>query len=180
VTPRERPRGRGNVDFRVTSDAAGLARLMYSRRSLLRRRARVRGSKRRLRELRRLAEEALALRDLAGAGATLDPVLTFTLAALAIDPVDTYGHRFTVAHAALAGGPADAWLRIRNGEPPAVLRARPGEQPIATIRCTRGALLPILSGITPPPGESAAAIDGDAEALTLIRSWIARVEFPGG
>ena len=180
VTPRERPRGRGNVDFRVTTDAAGLARLLYARRGLLRRRARVRGSHRRLRELRRLANEAIALRDLAGAGATLDPVLALTLAALAIDPVHTYGHRFTIAHAALAGGPADAWLRIQNGAPPAVLRARPGEQPVATIRCTRGALLPVLSGIAPPRGEAAAAIDGDAEALTLVRGWIARVEFPGG
>jgi hypothetical protein len=179
IVARERPRGRGNVDFRVNTDAAGLARLLYGRRRL-RRRARVRGSRRRLEELRRLATEPLTLRDLASVGATLDPALVFTLAALAIDPVDTYGHRFTVAHAALAGGPPDAWLRIQNGVPPAVLRARPGEQPIATIRCTRGALLPVLAGIAPPPGESAAAIDGDAEALDLIRGWIARVEFPRG
>ncbi|HYV16233.1 MAG TPA: hypothetical protein VE972_09435 [Conexibacter sp.] len=179
IVARERPRGRGNVDFRVKTDAAGLARLLYGRRRL-RRRARVRGSRRRLEELRRLATEPLTLRDLASVGATLDPALVFTLAALAIDPVDTYGHRFTVAHAALAGGPPDAWLRIQNGVAPAVLRARPGEQPIATIRCTRGALLPVLAGIAPPPGESAAAVDGDPEALDLIRTWIARVEFPRG
>ena len=78
-----------------------------------------------MKELRRLTSDPLALRDLASAGAMLDPVLAFSLVALAVDPSATYGHRFTIAHAPLAGGPPDAWLRIQNGGPPAVLRAQP-------------------------------------------------------
>jgi hypothetical protein len=178
VRPQAVPRARREVDFRVTADEAGLARLLLGRRGL-RRRARVRGSHRRLRELRRLAREPLALRDVASAGAALDPALAFTLVALAVDPADTFGRRFTIAHAPLPGGPPDAWLRVQDGGPLSVLRTRPGETPTLTIRSTRGALLPILAGIAPPPGE-AAAIDGDADALTLLRGWVVRTESRGG
>ncbi|MGB2710542.1 MAG: hypothetical protein WBC33_03435, partial [Conexibacter sp.] len=109
----------------------------------------------------------------------LDPALALGLAALAIDPSDTFGHRFTIAHGPLAGGPADAWLRVQNGGPLAVVRTSPGEQPALTIRSTRGALLPLVAGVEPPPGE-VAVLDGDAEALALVRSWIVRTEFPNG
>jgi hypothetical protein len=175
VRTRALARPRSEVDLRIATDAAGLARLLHGRRGL-RRRARVRGSRRRLRELRRLAHEPLALRDLARAGATLEPTLAFWLAALAIDSADTCGSRFTIAHAPLAGGPGDAWLRIHDGDPLAVLRTRPSDVPVATLRCTRGALLPLLAGVQPPPGESG-TIDGDPDALALLRGWIARTEF---
>ncbi|MCW2953246.1 MAG: Chromosome segregation ATPase-like protein, partial [Conexibacter sp.] len=171
------PRAKAEVDFRVSTDAAGLAKLLLGPRRPLRFGTRVRGSRRRLRELRRLAREPLALRDLASSGATLDPVLAFWLASLAIDPADTLAHRFTVAHAPLPGGPPAAWLRIQQGGPPAVLATRPGEAPAVTLRTTRGALLALLAGIDPPPGE-AAAIDGDRAALELLRSWIRRTEYP--
>lgn len=178
VRPQDTPRARRDVDFRVSADEAGLARLLLGRRGL-RRRARVRGSRRRLRELRRLASEPLTLRDLGAAGALLDSALAFQLVALAIDPAQTAGQCFTIAHTPFAGGPADAWLRIKDGENPLVLTTRPGEQLAATIRSTRGALLPLLAGIAPPPGE-AAAIDGDPTPLTLLRTWIAATEFPAG
>jgi hypothetical protein len=171
------PRARREVDFRVTADEAGLARLLYGHRRLLRRRARVQGSHRRLRELRKLAREPLALRDLGGVGAAFAPALALRLAALALDPAETAGSRFTIAHAPLAGGPADAWLRIRDGQPPVVLTTRPGEPAAVTVRCTRGALLPLLAGVTPPPGEGV-AVDGDRELLDRLRAWIAATEFP--
>ena len=172
----EGPRQGQPLDFKVTATHARLARLLLGRRGL-RRRAKVRGSRRRLKELRRLAQEPLALRDLAASGATLEPALALWLAALAIDPADTFGHRFTIAHAPLPGGPADAWLRIQQGMAPVVLRTRPGEQPAVTLRCTRGALLALLAGITPPPGEGA-AVDGDLTALERVRGWIRATEFP--
>lgn len=176
VTPRSAPRPRRDADLRIATDEAGLARLLLGRRGL-RRRARVRGSRRRLRELRRLAREPLALRDLAGAGALADPALALELVAVAIDPVATVGHRFTIAHAPLAGGPADAWLRICDGAAPVALRTRPGEPAAATIRSTRGALVALLAGVAPLPGESA-VVDGDAGALALVRAWIAATELP--
>lgn len=178
LRPREQPRARREVDLRIATDDAGFARLLLGRRSFVRRRARVRGSHRRLRELRRMAQEPLALRDLARAGTTLDPVLTLMLTALAIDPLDTCGHRFTVAHAPLAGGAPDAWLQIQDGSALAVLGDEPAEAPQVTIRSTRGGLLPALAGVEPPPGD-AAAIDGDAGTLALLRSWIARTEARG-
>jgi hypothetical protein len=176
VRPQDAPRARRDVDFRVRADEASFARLLLGRRTL-RRRARVRGSRRQLRELRRLASEPLALRDLGAAGALLDPALALELVTLAIDPAQTAGHRFTIAHGPLAGGPADAWLRIQDGDRPLVVTTRPGEAPAATIRSTRGALLPLLAGIAPPRGE-AAAVDGDPQPLALLRSWIAATEFP--
>jgi hypothetical protein len=177
VRQQAQPRAKAEVDFRVSTDEAGLARLLLGPRRPLRLRTRVRGSRRRLRELRRLAREPLALRDLASSGATLDPVLAFWLASLAIDPADTFAHRFTVAHAPLPGGPPAAWLRIRQGAPLAVLATRPGEAPAVTLRSTRGALLALLAGIDAPPGQ-AAAIDGDRAALELLRTWIRRTEYP--
>ena len=158
------------------ADAAGLARFLLARRGR-RRGARVRGSRRRVRELRRLASDPLALRDLATAGAMLDPLLALSLVSLAVDPSATYGDRFTIAHAPLAGGPADAWLRVQNGAPrPSCAPAR-AEPSRLTIRSTRGALLPLLAGVEPPRGE-AAVIDGDADVLPTLRGWIARTEFP--
>lgn len=170
------PRSRREVDFRLTTDEEALARVLLSRRRR-RRGARLRGSRRRLRELRRLASEPLALRDLAHAGAMQDPLLALSLVALAVEPAATYGHRFTIAHAPLAGGSADAWLRVQNGVGVTAVHTCPPETPTLTIRSTRGALLPLLAGIDSPPGESA-VLDGDAEALTLLRSWIARTEYP--
>jgi hypothetical protein len=173
----EGPRSPRQLDFRVLSDHAGLGRLLLTRRGL-RRRARVRGSRRRLRELRRLAREPLALRDLAASGATLEPALALWLGALAIDSAATFGHRFTIAHAPLPGGPPDAWMRIQHGAPIAVLRTRPGEDPAVTVRCTRGALLALLTGMPVPAGQGA-AVDGDIEALDRVRAWIRQTEFPG-
>ena len=172
----DRPRDGERRDFRVAATHAGLARLLLGRRGL-RRRARVRGSRRRLKELRRLTQEPLALRDLAASGATLEPALALWLAALAIDPGRTRGHRFTLAHAPHPGGAPDAWLRIRSGAPPQVLRTRPGERPAATLRCTRGALLSLLAGVEPLPGEGG-GIDGDVAAVELVREWIRVTEFP--
>jgi hypothetical protein len=178
IRPSARPRR--ETDLRIATDDAGLARLLLGRRRLLRRRARVRGARRHVRELRRLAQAPLGLRDLARAGVALDPALALQLAALAIPPADTVGRRLTLAHAALAGGPADAWLHVPGtGEPPAVLTTQPPQQPDATLRCTRGALLALLAGVEPAPGERG-AVDGNAEAIALVRDWIARTEYPRG
>jgi hypothetical protein len=180
VRIRTSARPRRETDLRIATDDAGLARLLLGRRRLLRRRARVRGARRHVRELRRLAQAPLGLRDLARAGVALDPALALQLAALAIPPADTLGRRLTLAHAALAGGAADAWLHVPGtGEPPAVLTARPAQPPDATLRCTRGALLALLAGVEPAPGERG-AVDGNADAVTLVRDWIARTEYPRG
>ena len=178
VVPRPAPRPRGERDLSVAADAAGFARLLYGRRTL-RRPARVRGGRRALRELRRLARSPLGLRELGDAGVALEPALALRLVALAIDPAATQGERFAVAHAPLAGGPIDAWLRIADGAEPAVVTSEPPEPTRLTLRCTRGALLALIAGVEPPPGE-AGTRDGDANALALLRSWIARTEHPAG
>ncbi|HEU4702269.1 MAG TPA: hypothetical protein VFS37_07265, partial [Conexibacter sp.] len=158
-------------------DAVGVARLLHGRRTLLRRPARVRGGRKALRELRRLARAPLGLRELGGAGVALEPALALRLLALAIDAEATQGERFAVAHAPLAGGPVDAWLRIADGAEPAVVTQPPAEPTRLTLRCTRGALLALVAGVEPPPGE-AGTLDGDDAALALLRGWIARAEYP--
>jgi hypothetical protein len=176
VERRVAPRPRSVVGLRIAADHAGFGRLLHGRRSL-RRPAKVRGRRRALRELRRLAQAPYGMRDLAAAGVTLDPVLALRLVALAIDPAATAGERFAIAHAPLAGGPVDAWLRIADGEPPALCDRAPAEPVRLTLRCTRGALLPLVAGIDPPPGESG-TVDGDTDALALVRGWIAATEQP--
>jgi hypothetical protein len=175
VATRTAPRGRSETDLRIAADHAGLARLLHGRRRLLRRPARVRGSRRALRDLRRLARATYGIRDLADAGVALTPALALRLVALAIAPGATAGERFAVAHAPLAGGPVDAWLRIADGAEPAVLDTAPPEPVRLMLRCTRGALLPLIAGSEPPPGESG-AIEGDEAALALLRGWIAATE----
>ena len=177
VTPRSAPRPRGERDLAIAADAAGLARLLHGRRTLLRRPARVRGGRRALRELRRAAQAPVALRDLGAAGVALEPALALRLVALAIDPEATRGERFALAHAPLAGGPVDAWLRIADGAPPAVVTRPPAEPTRLTLRCTRGALLALIAGVEPAPGERG-ALDGDGDTLALLRGWIAQTEHP--
>src|SRR5215213_4346779 len=177
VVPRSAPRPHSARDLSVAGDAAGLARLLHGRRKLLRRPARVRGGRKALRELRRLARAPLGVRDLGSAGVTLEPALALRLVALAIDPAATRGERFTIAHAPLAGGPVDAWLRIADGGPPEVCDSPPAEPTRLTFRCTRGALLALIAGVEPPAGESG-SFDGDDAALTLLRNWIAQTEHP--
>ena len=177
ATPRPDPRARGERDLSVAADEAGIAKLLHGKRGL-RRPARVRGGRRALRELRRVARAPLGLRDLGAAGVALEPALALRLVALAIDPAATQGERFAIAHAPLAGGAVDAWLRIADGAPPAVVTQPPPEPTRLTLRCTRGALLALIAGVEPPPGESG-TLDGDDAALALLRTWIARTEQPG-
>jgi hypothetical protein len=177
VNHRRDPRSRRETDLRIATDDAGLARLLLGRRRTLQRAARVRGRRRHLRELRRLASTPLALRDLAQAGVRLDPQLTFALVAHLIDPAVTAQDRFTIAHAPPAGGPAGAWLQIDQGNPATALTAPPAATPKATIRSTRGGLLALLAGIEPQPGDTA-AVDGDPLTVTLIQQWIAAAELP--
>jgi hypothetical protein len=177
LVQRPAPRPRAERDLSIAGDAAGFARLVHGRRTLLRRPARVRGGRKALRELRRLARAPLGLRELGSAGVALEPALALRLIALAVDPEATRGDRFAIAHAPLAGGPVDAWLRISDGAPPTVATQPPPEPTRLTLRCTRGALLALIAGADPPPGE-AGSIDGDPAALTLLRRWIAQTEHP--
>jgi hypothetical protein len=177
VTQQPAPRPRSERDLSVAGDAVGVARLLYGRRTLLRRPARVRGGRKALRELRRLARAPLGVRELGEAGVALEPALALRLVALVIDAEATRGERFAVAHVPLAGGPIDAWLRIADGAEPAVVTSAPSEPTRLTLRCTRGALLALIAGVDPPPGE-AGTLDGDDRAVSLLRSWIARTEHP--
>ncbi len=178
VLQRAAPRPRGERDLSIAGDAVGVARLLHGRRALLRWPARVRGGRRALRELRRQARAPLGVRELGKAGIALEPALALRLVALAIDPEATRGERFAVAHAPLAGGPVDAWLRIADGAEPTVVTNEPSEPTRLTLRCTRGALLALIAGVEPPPGE-AGSLDGDDIALALVRAWIARTEHLG-
>lgn len=178
IQARASSRLRGDADLRISTDHAGLARLLYGRRGL-RRRARVRGRRRHLRALRWAARAPISLRDLAATGVGLEPALALRLVALAIDPAMTTGHRLTIAHAPLGGGRPGAWLRIADGAAPTVFDDAPGEAATVTLRCTRGALLPLVVGVTPPPGEGG-GVDGDDAALALLRGWIDRAEHPVG
>jgi len=177
VTPRSAARARGERDLSIAGDAIGVARLLHGKRTFLRKPARVRGGRRALRELRRIARAPLGLRQLGEAGVTLEPALGLRLVALAIDPDATQGERFAIAHAPLAGGPVDAWLRIADGAEPAVVTSGPAEPTRLTLRCTRGALLALIAGVDPPPGESG-TLDGDDATLALLRRWIAQTEQP--
>ncbi|HET6867483.1 MAG TPA: hypothetical protein VFH80_16300 [Solirubrobacteraceae bacterium] len=169
------PRPPSEVDFQVVGDLASVARLLRAgrvRRRLRippRRIARVRGDRGRLAALDRLIDARLTARELHAAGVTLDPLLTFTLAAQMIEPGWTAGERFTIGHRDPVVTTPGAYLHIRDGRPP-LASAEPPHGPVASVLvCPADDLLERLAS---PDAEVA----GEERPVTLLRQWLDRAQ----
>jgi hypothetical protein len=101
--------------------------------------------------------------QLHAAGVRLDPPLALALAALAIDPLWTLGHRFTLAHLDASA----VYLEVRNGARPRVSTEQPAGAVTTTVRCPADVLLPFLAG----DSGVAATIEGPSPPLDLVRGW---------
>jgi hypothetical protein len=163
------------VDFRLVGDLASLARLLKAgrvRRRLHvppRRMARVRGDRRRLAALDRLIDARLTARELHAAGVRLDPLLSFTLAAVMIEPAWTTGERFIIGHREPAAAAPDAYLLIRDGRPP-LASAEPPHGPVATL--LEGPADEALGALVGATG----AHVGEETPLALLRQWLDRAQ----
>jgi hypothetical protein len=116
-------------------------------------------------ELAKLVRLRAAPAQLHAAGVRLDPSLVLSLVALAIDPLWTLGHRFTLAHLDAKA----AYLEVRDGARPAVNMERPAGAVTTTVRCSDDALLPLLAG---EPGV-VSTVEGERRPLELVRGWFA-------
>jgi hypothetical protein len=138
----------------------------------------VRGSRRRVRALRRARRRPLALWDLASAGIDVWPGLLLLALAEAIDPGWSVGERFTIAFAIEESRPAPAnatlYVQVCDGAPLAVTSA-PRESPAATVRLGERAFMCMLAGAPLPIGERI-LVDGDPGPLELLIEWADRAQ----
>ena len=125
------PRPRSVAEFHLTADAVVLSELLAGVEHRIGRffgPARVRGRKRRVKELRRPAAGTATLAEAARAGAHLDPGLVYRLLSYAIHPTWTRGHDFTIAQE-ITGAPPETWyLTARDGAGVTVSATAPAER----------------------------------------------------
>ena len=172
------PRQLVELDFQLSGDLASIARLLAAgpvRRRLLglvptRRVARVRGDRRRLTALDHLIGARLTVGQLQAAGVELDPLLAMTLAGLMIHPAWTTGERFTIAHRERTGAAPDAYLHIRDGEPPLPSVTLPHGRVASVVVCPAAEVLSALAGA------AGALLEGEERPLALLRQWLERAQ----
>ena len=172
-----KPRPRRQTDFRLALDAPALAELLAAGGSREVRRAghaRVRGTLRRRRALRRLPAAPLDLADLAEAGVWPDPGLVLAALSLLVDPAWTEGDPLVVA-LEVDGPRGGRWAVDAPGGEPLVVTPGRVEQPSATVRIPQAAFQGLLAG-RPRATEGKAAIRGDVAALARLVGWIERAQ----
>jgi hypothetical protein len=172
-----KPRPRRQTDFRLALDAPALAELLAaggSREVRRAGRARVRGTLRRRRALRRLPAAPLDLADLAEAGVWPDPGLVLAALSLLVDPAWTEGDPLLVA-LEVDGPRGGRWAVDAPGGEPLVVTPGRAEQPSATVRIPQAAFQGLLAG-RPRATEGKAAIRGDVAALARLVEWIERAQ----
>jgi hypothetical protein len=172
------PRRRGVADFHLTADAVILAELLAGVEHRIGRffgPARIRGRKRRMKELRALPSSTVTLADVARAGARLDPGLVYRLMSYAIHPSWTRGHDFTIAQA-ITGAPPETWyLTARDGAGVTVSSTAPTDPPDATVTMSREVFDRLLRDEPIAVGRRP-AVRGDLTAVAAMHAWTQRAQ----
>jgi hypothetical protein len=176
VEPIDRRRGRPQAEFHLSADPLILAELLAGVEHRIGRffgPARIRGRKRRLKELKVLPQSTPTLADGARAGATLDPELVYRTFAYAVHPSWTRGHTFTIAQT-VDGDPPQTWyLTAQNGAGLRASATPPDTPPAATVTMTRDVFDRLLRGEPVPHGQRP-TVRGDRGAVALMQAWTER------
>jgi hypothetical protein len=162
----------GDVDFALHGPLAAL--LAFAAGGTGRRPAdvRVSGRKRRLRKLLKALRAPVGLADVAVSGGHVGPVDLLRLLVAGVDPAVLPGHGFSVdyvlgdglvVHVAVADGAAE----VRGGPAP--------EGAAAVVETSDRALLALLGGAAPPPGERV-VVRGSPRAPELLHGWFDDVQ----
>jgi ribonucleoside-diphosphate reductase beta chain len=179
--------GDGTLDFRLRTDARGLAELAAGEsplRLVLGGRVRIRGSRRRALRLRALADGAApTLADVAQADGQLDLDAVQRALAYLIDPEWTRGHRFVVAYE-LAGdehGPGGCWyVHVRDGERVRVTTEPPQDEPLAATATLPVGVFRRLAAreISPAAAmrDQLTRVRGSMYPMILLGRWIERAQ----
>ena len=172
------PRPRSAAEFHLTADAVVLAELLAGVEHRIGRffgPARVRGRKRRLKELKALPSSTATVAEAARAGAHLDPGLVYRLLSYAIHPTWTRGHDFTIAQE-ITGAPPETWyLTARDGAGVTVSSAAPAEPPDATVTMSRQVFDKLLRE-EPVPSGRRPVVRGDQSAVAAMHAWTQRAQ----
>jgi hypothetical protein len=167
-----------DLDFELRGRAADFAELVAGGAGRHLPGIEVRGSRRRLRALRRARRRPLALWDLASAGIDVWPGLLLLALAEAIDPAWSIGQRFAIAFEIEESRPAPAnatlYVQVSDGARLAV-SSTPCGPAVATVRLGERAFTCMLAGAPLPAGERI-LLDGDPAPLELLIEWTDRAQ----
>ena len=172
------PRPRAMSEFHLTADTVVLAELLAGVEHRIGRffgPARVRGRKRRVKELRVLASSTATLAEAARAGARLDPGLVYRLLSYAVHPSWTRGHEFSIAQE-ITGAPPETWyLTARDGAGVTVSATAPASTPDATVTMSRQVFDRLLRE-EPVPSGRRPVVRGDHGAVAAMHAWTQRAQ----
>ena len=170
------PRGRPDAEFHLRADPLVLAELLAGVDHRIGRffgPVRVRGRKRRAKDLKALAGAPVSLSDAARAGAALDPELVYRTFAYAVHPSWTRGHDFTIAQE-IEGEPPETWyLTAADGAGLRVSAKAPDAAPAATVSMSRETFGKLLRGELLVPG-TRPCVRGDRSVVDQMREWTQR------
>jgi ribonucleoside-diphosphate reductase beta chain len=177
---RMEPGTNGEVDFSLSTDAAGLAQMAAGRsplRLMLGGRVRIRGKRRRAMRLRAMSSgDELTMADALANGARLDADAVYRSLAYMIDPEWTRGHRFVVGYELSGEGGGRWFVHVNDGERVRVTTEPEGEVS-GTTRVSVDTFRGLVAGeITPAQSmrEQLADIDGEIYPTVLVGRWIER------
>lgn len=169
VEPRPEPGSRREIDFHLEGPAGALGEFAGGGIRKRPKGTHLDGSRRKLRRLLKELREPVHLPDIARSGALIEPGLILAALAAGIDPAQTAGHTFTVAWH-VTGQRGGTWtVKVGDGFP-TVSEGEPEGGATAVVNIPQGAFLPLLAGVAPPPGLQA-TVDGNANAVALLRAW---------
>ncbi|HEX8052450.1 MAG TPA: ribonucleotide-diphosphate reductase subunit beta [Thermoleophilaceae bacterium] len=172
------PNGDRELDFRLTTDARGLALMAAGEspaRLMLGGKVRIRGKRRRALKLRALAEgDDPSIAEAIRAGAELDVDATFRALPYLIDPEWTRGHSFVVGYEVEGAG---RWLvHVRDGQR---LEVTTEGEPGTWLRLSTDTYRGLAAGeITPTQSmrEQRTHVEGPMYPATLLGRWIDRAQ----
>jgi ribonucleoside-diphosphate reductase beta chain len=170
------------TDFSISTDARSLVDLALGRQGplglALRRRLRIKGSRRRALLLRRMSNGQPGAAEVLRAGGKLDPDLIYRALPYMVDPAWTRGHRFTVAYQLTGEGGGRWYVEARDGERLRVGRDEP-ERVDAVARLSYETYQRLAAGeLTPSQAmrDRLTDVEGEIYPVTLLGRWIDRAQ----
>jgi len=171
-------RKRKDAEFRLHADTEALVSLVSGapwRRA--RRKGKLdarRGGRKARVGLAALGTMPLSFAVAARAGLALDVDLPYRVLAKAVDPAWLGEQEFLIAHE-VTDAPGQVYVKAAGSRGLVVSVDPPSELPVATVRSSKAAVLPLVTGEPVPAGDKP-ALRGDAHALALLREWTSRAQ----
>jgi ribonucleoside-diphosphate reductase beta chain len=174
--------GEGQVDFRMSTDAAALVDLVTGAarpfRLMLGGRLRIRGKRRRALKLRAMGSEPPDIQEVVRSGGRLDPDILYRALPYLVDPEWTKGHKFAIRYD-VTGDHGGSWfVEARDGEPLRVTTEAPGNGAVtSTVKVAYDAYQRMASGeLTPNKAmqNRLTDVEGQLYPITLLGRWIDR------